>query len=132
MRSHGELGPWGESERFEPLGSNSPWPTRSCVHCEGRLRPSLAETAAEHFLPGSFVRRPPGLPSGSWSIAMISGFRSSFLIGAETLRRSFPMMSGAATIDQITNCVVASSSVTQSLPASNMSCAESIRDAEEP
>ncbi|CAH0370352.1 unnamed protein product [Pelagomonas calceolata] len=40
------------------------------------------------MLPGYLVRRPPGLPSGSWSIAMISGFRRSFFIEAGTLRRS--------------------------------------------
>jgi hypothetical protein len=52
----------------------------------------------------------------TWSTAMASVFMRMAREASEMLRGSLPMISGAATIDQIAICVRSSSSEMQSLP----------------
>mmetsp|Transcript_407 Transcript_407/g.942 ORF Transcript_407/g.942 Transcript_407/m.942 type:complete len:234 (+) Transcript_407:32-733(+) len=65
--------------------------------------------------------RVPGVPCGSWLIAMASLLRRMRLWDGETLVRSLPMISGAATTHHTAICVRASSSEMHELPISSMS-----------
>ena len=60
-------------------------------------------------------------PNGSWSIRMICLLVSVASVAADALRRSVPMISGAAIIAHMLKCVWYSVSVMPPLPTSSMS-----------